>query len=147
MVKSLPDKWIRKAVFDAIDGLIVDSLVIPCYDVRVSRGENKSKPQHYVIMSTQSNEVDKNNKCEWFWESQILLDVLTSYDLPGNPGSRLLSDNILDAVRDAVSDLTLDVGSGLEIIKITQSFPSDISTTTRNENIFRKFLRLELLIK
>ena len=147
MDKALPDKWIRKAVSDAIDGIEVDGLLIPCYDVRVTRGDNKAVPNHFVIMSTQSNEVDKNNKCEWFWESQILLDIVTSYDLPGNPGSRLLVDNILEAVKDATNNLTLDVSSGLEIIRQTDSFPSDISTTSKNENIFRKFLRLELLIK
>ncbi len=146
MIKAQPDKWIRKAVFDAINNISVDGLLIPCYDTRVTRGDNAEIPQHYVIMSTQSNEVDKANKCEYFWDSNILLDITTTYDLPGNPGSRLLADNILEAVKDATNSLTLDVASGLVIINQRDSFPSDISTTTKNENIFRKLLRLELKI-
>ena len=146
MVKTLPDKWIRKAVSEAINDIVVDSLVIPCFDQRVTRNVNSDIPMHYVLMTTQSNEVDKNNKCEWFWESQILLDIFTSYDAPGNPGSRLLADNILEKVKDQLLGFTLDVGSDLEIITQTMSFPSDISTTIKKENVFRKFLRLELLI-
>ena len=98
-------------------------------------------------MTSQSNEVDKNNKCEWLWDSEILIDIITSYDLPGNPGSRLLADNILDEVRDALKDIELDEESGLEVVTRTQRFPNDISTTTKNENIFRKLIRLELKIK
>lgn len=146
MVKAQPDKWIRKAVFDAINNMSVDGMLIPCYDTMVTRGDNAEIPQHYVIMSTQSNEVDKANKCGYFWDSNLLIDIYTTYDLPGNPGSRLLADNILEAVKDATNDLTLDVLSGLVVINQRDSFPSDISTTTKNENIFRKLLRLELKI-
>ena len=147
MVKALPDKWIRKAIFDAIDGIVVDTYVIPCYDTFVTSDVNSDTPSHYVLMTSQSNEVDKGNKCEYDWDSSILLDIITSYDLPGNPGSRLLADNILEAVKDATNDLTLDVASGLTIINQIDSFPNDISTTTKKENIFRKFLRLELKIQ
>lgn len=147
MDKSLPDKWVRKAIFDLVDDIIVDGLKIPVFDTRVTRNTNTEIPQHYVLMTTQTNDVDKNNKCEYFWDSSILLDIVTSYDLPGNPGSRLMADDILDAVRAKVNNLVLDVASGLEIINQTQSYPNDITTSTKNENIFRKLMRLELKIK
>ena len=147
MNKSLPDKWIRKAIFDVLDDLVVDGMLIPCYDTHVVYDAQKDEPEHYILMTTQSNEVDKRNKCEWLWESSILLDIITSYNGAGNPGSRLLADNILEAARSALQGLTLDPGSGLEIITIDWSFPADISTNTGAEVIFRKFLRLELQIK
>lgn len=147
MDKSLPDKWVRKAISAVLNDIIVDGIKIPIYDTRVTTNQNKDIPQHYILMTTQTNEVDKNNKCEWFWDSSILLDIITSYDLPGNPGSRLLADNILDAARNATNNLVLDVASGLEIIIQTLSIPNDISVTTHNENIFRKLIRLELKIK
>jgi len=144
MNKNLPDKWIRKAVFEAIDGITVDGEIINCYDTRVTGPDD---PDYFVLMTTQSNEVDKANKCEYFWESQILLDVVTLYPLPGNPGSRLLADNILDAVRTNVQNLALDGASSLEIIRQTESYPNDLNLATDNEVVYRKFLRLLLLIK
>jgi len=144
--KTLPDKWVRKSVYDIINNIVVDGLVIPCYDQRVTRDVNSDIPMHYVLLTTQSNNVDKLDKCEWNWESSILIDIITSYDLPGNPGSRLLADNILDTVIQATNALALDAGSGLTIYSQTPSFPSDITTITKKEAIFRKLFRLELYI-
>jgi len=143
MNKTLPDKWVRKAVFDAINNVVVDTLAIPCFDSEVPEG---LEVDHYVLMTTQTNTVDKSNKCEYWWESSILLDIVTSYGGVGNPGSRLLADNIADAVRSATDVLTLDGASGLTILRQTQSFPNDVVTKTSVENIFRKFIRIELTI-
>jgi len=147
MNKTLPDKWVRKAVYDAINGIVVDSMVIPCYDTHVTYSAQNDEPNHYVLMTTQTNDVDKRNKCEWFYESSILLDIITSYSGAGNNGSRLLVDNITDTCRNALQDLTLDAASGLEIVTETMNFPSDITTDVGAEVIFRKFIRLELTIK
>jgi hypothetical protein len=147
MNKTFPDKWIRKAVYNAINNIPVDSLLIPCYDTHVTYDAQKPEPEHYVLMTTQTNEVDKRNKCEWFYESSILLDVITSFSGAGNNGSRLLADNITDACRNALVDLTLDGSSGLEIVTETMNFPADITTDVGAEVIFRKFIRLEFTIK
>ncbi len=143
MNKTLPDKFVRKAVFDAINDIVVDTLTIPCFDSEVPEG---LEVDHYVLMTTQTNTVDKSNKCEYWYESSILLDIVTSYSGVGNPGSRLLADNISDAVRSATDVLTLDVSSGLVVLRQTQSFPNDVVTKTSVENIFRKFIRIELTI-
>lgn len=143
MNKTLPDKFVRKAVFDAINNIVVDTLTIPCFDSEVPEG---LEVDHYVLMTTQTNTVDKSNKCEYWYESSILLDIVTSYSGVGNPGSRLLADNIADAVRSATDVLTLDVASGLVVLRQTQSFPNDVVTKTSVENIFRKFIRIELTI-
>ena len=143
MVKTLPDKYIRKAVFTAINNIVVDTLTIPCYDSRTTL----ATPDNYTLMTTQSNEVDKRTKCGYDWQSQILIEVFTRTKLSGNTGSRLLADNILDAVRSATDTLILDVGSGLDIITQSQSFPSDLTSETTNEIIYRKFIRIEFLIE
>lgn len=147
MNKSLPDKWIRKAISDVLNDIEVDGLSIPCYDLEVTRDVNKDAPRHYILMTSQSNEVDKLSKCDWLWESNIIIDIVTRYPGHGNPGSRLLADNILDAARDATKDLQLDIASGLEIVRITQSFPQDINSKSGDENIFRKLMRIEMSIK
>ena len=144
MNKVLPDKWVRKSIYDAMNDMVISSTEIPFYDSRVT---GSVIPPFYVLMTTQTNEVDKNNKCEWFWDSSILLDIVTVYGSQGNTGSRLMADDIADEVRSRINSIALDVGSGLEIITKTQSFPNDISTVTRNENIFRKLIRLEMTIK
>jgi hypothetical protein len=147
MNKTLPDKWVRKAVYNAINNITVDGVLIPCYDSHVTYNAQSDEPQHYVLMTTQTNEVDKRNKCEWFYESSILLDVITSFSGAGNNGSRLLADNILDACRNALVGLDLDVVSGLEIITRTMNFPADITTDVGAEVIMRSFIRLEFTIK
>tara|TARA_R110001583_G_scaffold114132_1_gene264580 strand:- start:6688 stop:7122 length:435 start_codon:yes stop_codon:yes gene_type:complete len=143
MIKQLPDKYVRKAVFDAVNNIVVDTLTIPAYDSRVT---GNVIPQHFILMTTQTNQVNQMTKCGDVWESSILIDIVTTYDGSGNPGSRLLSDNILDAVRNATNNLVLDVSSGLVVQKQIQDFPNDIVTITENENIFRKLMRLELTI-
>ena len=143
MIKQLPDKYIRKAVYDAVNNIVVDTLTIPAYDSRVT---GNVIPQHFILMTTQTNQVNQMTKCGDVWESSILIDIVTTYDGSGNTGSRLLSDNILDAVRNATNNLVLDVASGLVVQKQIQDFPNDIVTITENENIFRKLMRLELTI-
>ena len=145
MNKSLPDKWIRKAVHTAINNMVVDGNTIPCYDTRIPTKNTQSK--FYVIMSTQTASVLKLNKCEDFWESSILLDIITSYKGVSNPGSRLLADNILDSVISLTDNLVLDAGSGLSIIFQTENGINDLSSITGTENIFRKLIRIELTIK
>tara|TARA_R110000787_G_scaffold836_1_gene3049 strand:- start:28 stop:552 length:525 start_codon:yes stop_codon:yes gene_type:complete len=173
MIKQLPDKWVRKAIHNAInncnvvdeldntiyylqdgegnniqDGLgndiqVVNEVQIPCYDSRVPTNGNKT---HYVLMTTQTNRVSKTNKCEDMYESSILLDVVTIYNGSGNTGSRVLADNILDKVRDLTNNLVLDVSSNLVVQRQTQDFPNDLVSVTKNQNVFRKLMRLELTI-
>lgn len=144
MNKTVPNKWVRKAVYDLVNNIVVNGETIPCFDTRVT-GNNI--PQHYILTTTQSNDVDKNNKCEDFWNSDILIDIVTTYGSPGNMGSRLLSDDILDSVRNLTKDIQLDVASGLDIFTRTQRVEANISTITDNENVFRNLLRLILVIK
>lgn len=143
MNKQLPDKYVRKAIFESINNIIVNSITVPCFDSLVT---GQYRPNHYVLMTTQTADVDKANKCEYRWQSSILLDVFTSYDAPGNTASRLLADDIANAVKNLLNPIVLDPVSGLEILSQNVSFPSDIVTTTDNQNVFRKLIRYELTI-
>ena len=143
MIKPLPDKYIRQAVFNAINNLVVDTLTIPAFDSRVS---GNVIPDHFILMTTQTSQVNQMTKCGDVWESSILIDVVTTYDGSGNTGSRLLAEDIMNTVRYSVNNISLLPSSGLVIQKQTQDFPNDIVTITENENIFRKLMRLELTI-
>jgi hypothetical protein len=142
MIKALPDKYIRKAIFTAVNGIVVNTKTILCYDTKAT----SQAKDNYIILSTQSNEVDKSVKCGYRWESSILIDIITRYSISGNTGSRLLADDILDKVREVTDSLVLDVESGLTIVTQSQSFPNDLVSETQNEIIYRKLIRIEFLI-
>ena len=142
MNKANPNKWIRKMVFDAVDGIVVNNEVVLVYDTRVT-GPNK--PLNYVLMSTQTSDVDKDNKCAWMWDSSILLDITTVYPKPGNPGSRLLNDDITNAVILLINDMELDFDSNFVIYSKTTNI-TDLNTITDTESVYRTMLRLELRI-
>jgi hypothetical protein len=144
MNKNLPNKWIRKAIFQAINNIVVDGKVVRCYDTNVS---GVDVPNNYVILSTQSNIVEKANKCEYFWNSEILLDIVNIYQSAGNMGDRLLTDNITDEVRKLTDVLVLDSASNLSVISQIQSFPNGLNSTNDNQIIFRNFIRISLRIK
>lgn len=173
MDKPIPNKWVRKAVFDAIDNMVVVDQVtqevvllenidgynieadntnllastpyinVPCYDLRVPTTNDKN---HYILMTTQTNSVNKYTKCGDAYDSTILLDIVTSFYGSGNSGDRVLADNILDKLRELTNNLSLDVASGLVVHRQTQDFPAGIETITPTENIFRRFLRIEMFI-
>lgn len=144
MKKNMPNKWLRKAIKDQIDGIVVNNKTVNCFDTNVT---GSVIPEQYVVLSTQSNDVDKSNKCEYFWDSDILIDIVTRYDSTGNTGSRLLADDITDQVRALTDSLVLDAASGLSIIWQRQTFPNSLESQTENTIIFRNFIRISLKIK
>ena len=144
MSKALPDKWVRKSIYDAVSGNIsLNGIDIPIYDTRVTED---SEPQYYILMTTQNNNTLPDNKCEDSYLSSILLDVICRYDGAGNYGSRLDADDIMEQLRALTYNLTLDVWSNLSIVWQRQDFPNDINTVTDNEQVYRKLMRIEFYI-
>lgn len=133
----LPDKYVRKAIYTAINNIVVNTKTIPCFDVSATNytGDN------YVIMSTQTNNQDFN-KCGNGWDHSTLLDIVTRFRR--NTGSRLLADDICQAVLTALEGLTLD--GGLQIYETEITFPSDLTSETENEVVHRKFIRYRFTI-
>lgn len=148
MIKQLPDNWVKKAVYDSVNNLtILDpytnaNITVPCYNIRVpaNGGEN-----HYILLTSQTNDQIKPTKCGDEWQSSLLIDVVTSFYGTGNAGTDLLANNIMNEVLQRIEDLTLDVASGLTVLRQNVTL-YDVSTITVNENIFRKLARLEMTI-
>ena len=67
MDKSLPDKWIRKAVYDAVNNTWY-TFTIPCYDGRVV---GNIIPDHFILLTTQTNQTNQITRSERSWESSI----------------------------------------------------------------------------
>lgn len=143
MNKPLPDKWVRKAIKTALTGMTVDGVEIPCFGSRVPTNSNAN---HFVLITTQTNSVNKYTKCGYAYDSNVDLQIITSYYGSGNKIKKTFADDILDKVRELTNDLTLDVNSGLTIHRQTQDFPVDISTITPTENIYRKFMSIKMFI-
>jgi hypothetical protein len=138
----LPDKYIRKALYDLVNGIVVNTKTINIYDTHIT---GSTIPQHYILMTTQTNQVSESVKCGDRYESSILLDIVTRFNGSGNVGSRLLADDITEAVRNLL-ETKLSLGSGLNVVTQKLDFPNDLTSVTDNESIFRKFIRIELTI-
>ena len=141
MNKTLPNKWVRKAVYDAINDIIVDGVTIPCYTSRVDNDYH-----FYTILATQTNNQRTTNKCESHWVSSILIDIVTIYNGTNNPANRSFVDNITDAIIQATNNLTLDVISGLKIEVQNIVGLDNLDNQTDTQNVFRNLLRYELTI-
>lgn len=139
MTITQPDKWVRKAIYDAFNGTVVDGVAIPVFDQRAPN----TSPSRYVIIGTQISE-EQRNKQQYFWFHSVLLEVVTRTPTVGNAGSRVAAENIYQALRLACNNLTLDAGSNLTVLTQVYSYPSDLTETLETEIITRKFLRIEL---
>ena len=140
MVSINPDKHIRKAIFDKINNIVVSGKTIPCYDSRATNA-----PSNYVLLTAQSKEVLKETKCEYEWETSTLIEIYTKVSSSGNTGSRVLLNDIEQAVYTLLNPKLTVAG----FTNITQNitFENSLETITDTEIIFRSFLRLNLTLK
>lgn len=141
MVTVNPDKHIRKAVFDLVNNIIVDTKTIKCFDTRVTGNANLNE---YVLLTSQTKEVSKVNKCEYRWETSLLIEIYTKTSNSGNSGSRVLLNNIEQAVLDLLNPAV--AVNGFETLTQNITFEAQLETITSTENIFRSFLRLNLIL-
>lgn len=137
-----PDKFIRKAVFDLTNNIVVSSKIIQCFDSRVTGNTNLNE---YILMTAQTKEVDKSTKCENEWQCNLLIEIYTRTSSAGNSGSRVLLNDIEQSVMDLLNPKLVIQG----FTNITQNitFETQLETITDTENIFRSFLRLNLTLK
>ena len=139
MVSINPDKFIRKAISDNINNIVVSGKIIPCYD---SRAVNA--PSNYVLLTAQTKEVEKSTKCDYRWTTSILIEIYTKVTSSGNTGSRLLLNDIEQAIYTLLQPkITV---AGFENLTQNITFENSLETITESEIIFRSFLRLNLTL-
>jgi len=140
MVSINPDKHIRKAIFDKINNIVVSGKTIPCYDSRATNA-----PSNYVLLTAQTKEVLKETKCEYEWETSTLIEIYTKVSSSGNTGSRVLLNDIEQAIYTFLNPKLTVLG----FTNITQNITSEnsLETITDTEITFRSFLRLNLTLK
>lgn len=134
-----PDKYIRKAVYDLVNNIVVDSKIIKCFDSRALNA-----PNEYILMTAQNKDVNRDNKCDNKWETSLLIEIYTKTSSVGNSGSRLLLNNIEQSIIDLLNPkITV---SGFETLIQDITFENSLETITDTEIIFRSFLRLNLTL-
>jgi len=130
-----PNKWVRKAIIEAING------EYPCYDMQVTGNTN---PAQYVIISTQSKEINKVNKCNYNWISYTLLDIVTIYNGAGNVGSRLAVDNMQEFIENAIKNIEVE---NFEVVNRNFESPDGLDNISTTQNVYRNFIRVVLELK
>lgn len=141
MVNINPDKFIRKAVYDQINNIVVSSKIINCFDSRVSGNADLSQ---YVLFTAQTKEIKKSTKCDYRWTTSLLIEIYTKTSSAGNSGSRVLLNDIEQAIYTLLSP-KLAI-SGFTNLTQNITFEQQLETVTDTENIFRSFLRLNLTL-
>jgi hypothetical protein len=130
-----PSKFVRKAIYDAVND------TYPCYDMQVSGNTN---PTSYVLISTQNKEIDKATKCGDRWVSYTLLDIVNIYNGAGNVGSRLVNDDMENAILGLIENISID---GYTVLNRRYEFPPTINSTTATQSVFRTFIRVILTLE
>lgn len=136
-----PDKNIRKAVFDLTNNIVVSSKIIKCFDSRVTGNANLTE---YVLLTAQTKEVEKATKCAYRWTTSLLIEIYTKTSSAGNAGSRVLLNDIEQAIYTLL--LPKIIVNGFSNLTQNITFEDQLETVTDTENIFRSFLRLNLTL-
>ncbi|WP_395762351.1 hypothetical protein ACH34C_07020 [Elizabethkingia anophelis] len=132
-----PDKYIRQYFYNTLNGMSVNGKTIYIHDYRIP--DNKDA---YILMTTQSKQENKEVKCGLRYDCQITLDVVTIYN--NIAGSRLLADDIMEEVMNRTQSILIQ---NFQILTVEKEFPSDISTITSTQSIFRKLIIFNLKIR
>lgn len=129
-----PDKHIRKAFFDKLNNVKVDTKTITIHDFRAP-----TDSKNYILMINQSMNENRDNKCDIIsWNCFITLDIVTIYD--NMAGSRLFADNIKEKVMTETTNLTVN---NFSLDNMIISFPDDLNLVTNTQSIFRKLINYE----
>jgi hypothetical protein len=141
MIETNPDKYIRKAVFDLVNGIVVNGKTINCFDTRVT---GNAAANQYVLLTAQTKEVDKSTKCGYDWITSLLIEIYTKSSANGNSGSRVLVNDIEQAIYTLLSPKITVLNYTNQTQNVT--FETQLETVTTTENIFRSFIRLNLTL-
>jgi hypothetical protein len=136
-----PDKHIRKKIYDLVNNQVVAGVTLKVFD---SRTTNANGLQEYILLTSQTKEVSKANKCEYRWETSLLIEIYTRSSSVGNPGSRVLLNDIEDGVYSVLQP-QINIPNYITLIQ-NVTFEAQLETPTSTENIFRSFIRLNLTL-
>lgn len=136
---GLPDKFIRKAVYDRIHNMEVDTITFPCYTEQTGT----ASPDYYTLLSTQLNN-QRFTKCGSGWDHSLQIQVIVR--VPKNQGSKVLIDNAVDEILTELADLALDAGAGMKISEKVTDILNEFSEELGNKIVYRKIISLQVRV-
>lgn len=139
---ALPDKWVRKAVYDKVNNVNVGSNPIPCFDYRTGN----TSPLAYILLGAQFNDSEEFSLCGYRWNHTMNIECYTRQPSGGNPGSRLGADEIAEMVLSQIQTLELDPASGLEIVRYNVTLLTDFYEDDGQYIVASKIVQLNATI-
>ena len=133
----LPDKYVRKAIYDQINNMVVNTFTFPCFTERT--GTNN--PDTYVLLSTQLN-LEESTKCGNGWINDTEIQVIVRV-MP-NQGAKDLIDDAVNEVLTLVDGMTL--GGGLVLNSIRKDVVFDFADKLGNKVVYRKIIKVQTYI-
>lgn len=134
-MKPNPNKFIRKVIYDLINP------VYPCFDMQVT---GKLNPTQYVIISTQDKSDINANKCAHRWEVATLLDIVCIYNGAGNTGSRVVNDDMENAIRVLLENIVIP---NYTVLIQNFEYPSNLDSSSSTQTVYRNFIRVVLTLE
>ena len=105
--KTIPNKYVRKAIWNALNGMVVNGVNLSVSDFRIPV---ERAPKLYLLMESQTATPAKT-KCQYDWECTIGLELINQEPRTGNGGSRVLVNDAANMVVAAFnSNLVLEGG-------------------------------------
>lgn len=129
---TLPNRYVLKALYDAINGQVVDGDTINVYDSKLPGG---TIPEKYVLITSQSNESEEASFQGYKWEHTVTIECYSRVPAQGGPGSRVATANIANMVLQRLPSITIDGGAGLRLHRTSVSAPGDLFIPDGDYNI------------
>lgn len=145
ILKTLPDKYIRKAIIDIFKSSSINNF----FDSRqpnIDNGNINDNP--YILLGVQSNSV-LNSKCENYWLSTIKIEVVQYFNSTGNAINRAPVEDLLNDVilaLNSLENISLSTPDNQTILTTKFNIPTDIVTPGINKSIIRKILSIDMKI-
>ena len=130
----LPDKWVRKAIYDTLNEVEVSGRNIYVFDLTAPNYFGDA----YVIISTQTNTTIRT-KCGSAWLHTCELQVVTRDHK--NNATRLIANDVSQTILTELTDLTLSASSGLKILDQDVDFPTELVNVGDGETIIQQIIR------
>jgi len=136
-----PNKYVRKAFFDVLNNMVVNTNTIKAYNMRVT---GATVPANYILISTPTKRQNPYTKCADRWEVDAVIEIFTTYPSTGNTGSMLLADDIEEQVTNL--EETIILSGGYKINQRLFVSSDEIETIGTTTNVFRKILRFNYFL-
>lgn len=135
----VPDKFIRKEIYDRIHNMDINGTMFKCFDTRSTANDQ----DFYTLVSTQLNQPELS-KCGNGWSNSTEIQIITRY--PKNTGSRVMIDDAVNEVIEELTEFSLPVSTGLKVNQQQLSIDNEIVNVERGEIVYTKIVRLETTI-